>query len=181
VVEGVATLVRDLGLPTIIGALVGAGVTHFAAKARGQDEHARTIDLLVWRDERRTAVAMLDAVRDMRNRINAGEVASFGALHNEWSDRILGPARLIKSDEIAARATAGTYAIFVATLVRGEYVTYAVLRGALDVEDWLEAWLRREPAPPAHLPHMDEIQRLVRVDGGRISMDRLNDVLQARA
>jgi hypothetical protein len=171
--------IRDLGLPTIVGAIAGALIAHFTAKARGREEHRRTLDLLVTQDERRAAQGVLDALRDIRNRVNTGAVTSYGELHNEWSDHVLAPARLIRSDELDSRVRAGGYVITLATILPGQYVNYAVLRGCLDVEEWLESWLRRETPPPAHLPTMDEIQSLVR-SGGRLSMEPLNDVLQAR-
>jgi hypothetical protein len=107
--------------------------------------------------------------------------ADYGRLHNEWSDRVLANTALIRDDELRERAEAAGYMIFLATLARQEYVTYAVLRGVLDVHEWLEHWLRREDPPPAHLPRMDEIRQLVGIRGGTMSLDPLNDLLQNRA
>jgi hypothetical protein len=173
--------VRDLGVPTIVGAIAGALIAHFTAKARGREEHERTLELLVTQDERRAAQAALDAVREIGKRLQVTDAISYGDLHNEWSDRVLGPARLIRSDALDERARAAAYVIFLATLT-GEDASYAVLRGALDVEEWAESWLRRESPPPAHLPPMEEIRALVRDrQRGRVSLDSLNELLAKRA
>ena len=73
--------ITDLGVPGLIGAVVGALISHLTAKARGREEHERTVNLLVTQDERRAAQAMLDSVREIKNAINAGEVRSYGLLH----------------------------------------------------------------------------------------------------
>src|SRR5436189_93973 len=61
---------RELGVPGIVGAAVGAVIggliAHYAAKARGQEEHARTLDRLAWQDEREAARQALDATRRLR-------------------------------------------------------------------------------------------------------------------
>jgi hypothetical protein len=170
----------ELGVPGLIGTVIGALISHYAAKARGLEEHERTVDLLVTQDERRTAQAMLDSVREIKNAINAGEVQNYGLLHNRWSDQLLAPARIIRSDELNTRTKAGSYVIFLATLTRDGLNTYPLLRGVLDVEEWLEAWLRREDPPPAHLPKMEEIITLVR-QGGRIDTDPLEKLLIDKA
>lgn len=172
----------DLGIPGLIGTVVGAAISHYAARARGREEHERTVDLLVTQDERRTAQAMLDSVRVMKNALNAGEVRSYGELHNQWSDQVLAPARVIRSEPLNERAQSGAYVIFLATLEREGFLTYPLLRGALDVEEWLEAWLRREEPPPAHLPTMAKIRELVRSkEAGRIDTEPLNDILIKKA
>jgi hypothetical protein len=177
----VVETITDLGVPGLVGAAVGALISHYAAKARGREEHERTVDLLVTQDERRTAQAMLDSVREIKNAINAGEVQSYGLLHNQWSDQLLAAARVIRNEELNERAKAGLYVIFLATLGRdGEFLSYPLLRGALDMEEWLEAWLRREEPPVAHLPRMDEITALVR-QGGRIDLEPLEEVLIEKA
>jgi hypothetical protein len=160
---------------------VGAVIAHYSAKARGREEHERTVDLLVTQDERRTAQAMLDAVRVMKAAINAGEVPSYGQLHNQWSDWVLAPARTIRSEELETRAQAGAYVVFLATLAPEDFISYPLLRGTLDVEEWLESWLRRDEPPPAHLPSMEEIRKLVRRTPGRIDIEPLNDALTAKA
>jgi hypothetical protein len=72
----VVETITDLGVPTLIGAALGAVISHYAAKARGREEHERTVDLIVTQDERRTAQAMLDSVRQIKNAINAGRKSS---------------------------------------------------------------------------------------------------------
>lgn len=140
------------------------------------------MDLLVTQDERRTAQAMLDAVREIKNEINAGEVTSYGQLHNRWSDQVLAPARTIRSEELNARAQAGAYVIFLATLAPEDFISYPLLRGTLDIEEWLESWLRRDDPPPAHLPTMSKIRDLVRdTERGRIDIEPLNKLLTERA
>jgi hypothetical protein len=49
--------------------------------------------------------------------------------------------------------------LFLATIVPEEFVIYSAGRGADDVEEFLESWLRREDPPPAHLPLTEEIRR----------------------
>lgn len=173
--------IRDLGAPAIAGSVVGALIAHFSAKARGREEHNRTLDLIVTQDERRAALGVLEAAREISISINAGAVTSYPQLHNEWSDRVLAPARVIRSEGLKARAAVAGYVIFLATVTHAdEDASYVVLRGVLDVEEWAESWLRREPAPPAYLPSMEEIQSLVRSEPGTISLEPLYDRLQER-
>ena len=134
---------------------------------------------MVLEDERREARTALEAARDMRHRVNSGAVEQWGAFHNEWG-RILAPTRQVRSDELDARVSALGTVIFHAHLARDDDVTYAVLRGVLDVEEWLEAWLRREAPPLAHLPRSDDMMKLMRVRH-RISFEPLNNLLQRRA
>jgi hypothetical protein len=127
-------------------------------------DQAASADSAVW--PLRTAQAMLDAVREIKNAINAGEVSSYGQLHNQWSDQVLAPARIIRSEGLETRAEAGLYVIFLATLVPENDITYPVLRGTLDVEEWLESWLRRNDPPPAHLPRCRRSQTSSGTPGG---------------
>lgn len=176
------TTLRDLGIPAIVGAIVGALIAHYAAKARGREDHERTLDLLVHQDERRAAVAMLDACRDIRNSVNAGAVVAYGQLHNDWQDRVFAPSRQIRSDELEQRVRSFGSVIFFA-FHGGDGAgigSYPVIRGALDVEEWLERWLRREDPPPAHLPRGPELNALV-LKNGRFSFDALNELLAERA
>jgi hypothetical protein len=146
-------------VPTVVGTIIGALITHLAAKARGREEHERSIDLLVMEDERRSAQGALSAVREIGTAINAGSVTSYAALYNQWLDHVVPPARLIRSEEPDARVHAGAYVLFLATIVPEEFVIYSAGRGADDVEEFLESWLRREDPPPAHLPLTEEIRR----------------------
>ena len=173
------TTVKDLGIPGLLGAVVGAMIGHYTAKARGREEHERTLDLLVLQDERRAAQTALDAVRAIRVRLNSGDEIRYGALHNEWSDTVLAPSRIVRNAEIGDRVQSLGYVIFLATLAPEEYVSYAVLRAALDVEEALEALLRRDPMPARHVPAMDEVRALV-FDHGRVKFERFNDYLEQR-
>jgi hypothetical protein len=179
VVADVADTLTTLGIPALVGVIVGAILNHYTAKARGREDHERTLDLLTVQDERRTALAMLDAARDVQRNAHAGTTQSLGELHNSWSDRILAPSRLIRDEEIQARAKSGAHAIFLATLMPEQHVSYVVLRGARDVEEWLEAWLRGDPPPRAHLPRSEALAKLVNV-GGRLDMGPLNELLGRR-
>jgi hypothetical protein len=88
--------IRDLGVPAVVGSVVGALIAHYSAKARGQEGHTRAKELLVVQDERRAARQALTAVRAIKNRINSGQRIAFGELHNEWADGVVGstPLRL---------------------------------------------------------------------------------------
>jgi hypothetical protein len=174
----VVTVLRDLGLPTVIGALLGAVVTHFAARARGREEQARADERMVLQDERRAAQNALDGARDLRNRVNAGDAGgSYGLLHNDWQDHVFAPTRLIRDKEIDSRVRSLGLVIFHSAIAtEGEHVTYAIVRAASDVEEALEAWLRREPFPLRHVPPMDEIRELV-IRENRIVFGPLNEYL----
>jgi hypothetical protein len=169
-------LVRELGLPTIVGVALGALASHYLAKA----QHKRAMELVVYQDERRAAGAALTAVREMRQNAELAERATYMPLHNEWASRVLSNSRLIRSDQLDRRAQASAYVIFLATLARDAYVEYALLRAFLDVEDWLEAWLRQEKPPEAQLPSVDETRSLVLRDG-RVQFEALTEWLQKRA
>jgi hypothetical protein len=162
----VASAFVDTALPAVVGAVVGGLIAHFSARARGHEEHQRTLDLLVVQDERRAASAMLESIQQIVVEINSGTMPDAGQLHNRWSDQVLAPSRVIRDDELRERARAGAYAIFLATVADDQYTRYAILRGAVDVQEWLEAWLTRETPPKAHLPTSDEIADLVWDEGG---------------
>lgn len=60
--------ISELGLPTLVGAVLGVLIAHFSAQARGREEHERTVDLLVTQDERRAAQIALEGARDLGSR-----------------------------------------------------------------------------------------------------------------
>jgi hypothetical protein len=80
-------------------------------------------------------------------------------LHYQWIDTVSDPARLVASDELRRRTQTGAYVLMLAVYAPStEHVTYAVIRGALDVEEGAESLLRREDTqPPTDLPPLDEI------------------------
>lgn len=163
-----------------MGAVVGALIGHYTARARGREEHERTLELLLVQDERRAAQAALGAARRIRNAVNSQTDPGYGGLHNDWQDSVLAAARLIRSDELLGRAQAGLYAIFLAISLPQEHTSFVVAQGARDVEAWIEAWLRGEEPSPAMLPRMQEMSELVYTAGEVPSMDRLNDLLARR-
>lgn len=175
---------RDLGVPTLVGASLGGAISHYSAKARGREEQAHTRELLVLQDERRAAQTTLTAARDIRNRLNVGAASPSGDLHNEWSDRINAPTRQIRSDELDRRVSAMGWTIMLGMLVNpdaDEFVSYPLLRATLDVEEWLQAWLRDEEPPAAHLPPVDKIRKLTHQPAtGGITFEPLNEWLQER-
>jgi hypothetical protein len=175
-------VLQDLGIPSVVGAAAGAIITHYAAKARGAEEHERTKDLLVLQDERRAAAQALEAARELRTGLNTGE-QGLPAMHNEWQDRILAPARLVRDEEFMARARTGLYLVAMAIFAGDrDWTTYALIRATEDVEEWLEAWMRRDDLPPAaHVPPLDELRSLMASGPGQISFEPLNDYLGDRA
>jgi hypothetical protein len=178
-VDDLASTLADLGVPGLIGAIAGALIAHFSARARGAEDHERELDRLVLQDERATAQGVLTAARTIRNRVNVGKVENYGLLHNEWSDNVLAPSRTIRDPELGNRARSGAYAIFLPTFAPDQHFTYAVVRGCMDVEEWVEAFLARGEPPPAHLPSSEEIGQLIRAEG-RIDLNPLNELLEAK-
>jgi hypothetical protein len=86
----------DLGAPTLVGAVVGALIAHYTAKSRSREEHRRALDLLVVQDERRAAEAALEGARRVRLQANQGSDQRWGQIHNDWSDLVLTPSRLVR-------------------------------------------------------------------------------------
>jgi hypothetical protein len=127
-----------------VSAVIGALIAHFAAKARGAEDHEWALDLLVTQDERSSARDALAALRDLRTRAHAGAVSVTPLLfYDAWRGQVVGPCALIRSAELNARVDAGSRVIFSATLT-DDFTNYAILVGVQDVEEWLERWLRRE-------------------------------------
>jgi hypothetical protein len=158
----------------LAGAIVGAAIAHYAAKAREQE-------LLVKQDERRAAHRALAATQKTANRISRGpDARDYGELHNEWQDEVWAPARLIRSDDLNRRTRAELYVLWLGALGADGFMHWAALRGAADVEEWIEAWLRGEEPPPPHLPSHEEIGRLVQ-SRGTLTMDNLNELLIVEA
>jgi hypothetical protein len=177
-------VVRELGLPASVGAAVGATagalIAHHAAKSRAREDHERTLEALAWKDEREAALRVLqgaEAIKKMRR--DDPEVVPSGALHTAWNDHVLAPSRLVRDDDLAARAYSGQSVIFLAHLVADrENSDYAFVRAAEDVEEWARAWLRREKSPEAHIPPADEVGELARSCGaGIVSIEPLNELL----
>jgi hypothetical protein len=173
--------ITDLGVPGVLGSLlgatVGAAIAHLSAKSRGAEDYERAVDLIVRTDERRVASDILSAARSMAVRLNLGEVqGQWAALANEWQDRIAAPSRQLRDADLRARAHVGHYVTFLATLADRQYMNYVVLQAALDIETSLELWLRGDPVPPARLPDVDKIKELVWVEN-RLEIARLSEYL----
>jgi hypothetical protein len=174
----------DLGVPAIIGSLagtvMGALIAHYAAKARGKEEHERALDMLVVTDRRREALAAIDAVRLLRQRIGAGD-SSYGQMHGEWQVRILGPCQLIRDPDLEQRAGAlGT--ILMITLMKPSPLTRGpLLVAAEDIQHWLEALLRREDPPAARLPSSSDILEAAHEDDGGFDITKVNDLIAQRS
>jgi hypothetical protein len=172
------TTLKDLGVPGLIGAVVGAFIGHFTAKARGREENERTRQRMLLQDERRAALDMLAALREMRSRLQ-GDFDAWGVFLNEYQDRVVAPARLVRSAELDRRVTAGASALFYAMLAHGAYMNYAAGRACGDAEDWIEAWLRDESPPDAVLPTSEEMNEII-VKDGTLDVQRLVTWLQKR-
>lgn len=67
--SGAVETIRDLGIPTLVGAALGALIAHYTAKARGREEHEKSLERLRRNDERAHAREALAAVREIRNTI----------------------------------------------------------------------------------------------------------------
>ncbi len=178
----IATLthtLRDLGTPAILGTIVGVVGAAWAAKRRGDKDHERTLELVVMQDARRTALETCRRVRAMETEMRSRTATDYGELHNEWQDFVFGPALLIRAPDLESRVKAWGIVIFNAWQAPEEYASYAVLRGAEDVAEWLQAFLRRETPPAPHLPSPDEVRRLLFADN-KITFQPLNDLLGQR-
>jgi hypothetical protein len=178
VLEPTVADLKDLGVPSIVGAIVGALIAHFAARARSKEEHQRSLEMLTLQDERGEAREALDATRELRTAVNADQAVSFGLLHNDWQDGIYPRARRIRSDDLKERVLALSTVLTTGLLTQdGHAAPYVVVVAAEDVETWLEAFIRREmPAPPARLPHGEHLFAMTRV-GNRITLDNVRDHL----
>lgn len=162
--------IRDLGTPSVIGAVVGALIAHYTAKARSREEHERSLEVLRRRDERAEAREVLTALREIHDGI-AGVSSlealgkEFEALRKDWWDRVHVPARLVISDVLYGRVCAASYVFFLASIAREVPVPYALYISISDVETALVAWLRDEAAPEARLPSETEIQQMFQMFG----------------
>lgn len=165
---------RDLGVPTIIGAVVGA-ILNALAQARGRtQEHERTLDMLVLQWERAAADAADDALRDLRRRVLDSE--NPGLVHNTWQDQVLPRAARVGDAEIMRRVGVVGWVLFLATHPgQGAHWTYAAADSIEDAQAALAAFLKRRDAPPARFPTVEELRALVTGPGG--SLARLNEHL----
>jgi hypothetical protein len=169
----VGGLLIGFGL-SVVGIVIGAVLNHYLARGRSLEDYERTLDIVAYQDERKTAQAIRDAAREFSNGLHAGTLTDYGGFHNAWQDRILFPAGLVRSDDLKSRAISGLYVIWIATLVQNEFVTYALTTACDDIQGWTRAWLSREPIPPAQIPPKD----LTRVGSNRISIGPLNELLR---
>lgn len=175
-------LVR-LGVPGILGTLagtvIGAVISHYAAKARGREEHERALDMLVVADRREQARGAIEAVRLLRQRIGAGD-SSYGQMHGEWQVRILGPCQLIRDADLETRAGAVGTILMIALMKPTPGAGGPLLVALEDVQQWLEAMLRREDPPPARLPSSSDILTAAHQADGGFDITKINELIAAR-
>ena len=157
--------------------MVGALLNHLLARNRSREDYERTLDLVAHQDERTTAQEIRDAARKFSNELHAGTRTDYGQLHNDWQDHILFPAGLVRSNDLKTRAIAGLYVVWIATIVKDEFVTFALTAACDDIQNWTRAWLSREPIPPAQIPRKPALMELSTVEGNRISIGPLNELL----
>jgi hypothetical protein len=163
---------RDLGIPTILGALLGAGIGAWA-QAKGRNiEHDRALDLLVLQDERESADQIDRALRDLEVRIAQGGT-DFGSMHNDWQDNALDPTSRLREGEIRRRVSLVGFMLFYSMHGSSGLWSYPTQGAIEDARAALRAFLRREPIPPPQFPDYDTLKGLV-TRGGRIDPDPLN-------
>lgn len=153
------TTLRDLGIPTIVGAVLGAAIGAWAQK-RGRDlEHERSLDMLVLQWQRSAAEAADVGLRQLARRLKEGEAP--GLLYNDWQDSTLGPAIRVGDPEITRRASVIGWMLLHASFAKQGIWQFAVLSAIEDGEAAIAAFLRRQEIPSAHCPPMEELQRLI--------------------
>jgi hypothetical protein len=168
---------RDLGVPTIIGAVLGAAI-NAVAQARGRvAAHGQALDLLVAQTERDAALTADEGLRRLEVAVQTGQRGP-GLLHNDWQDDVLQPARRITNPEAYRRVLqVSNVLIPVIMSAEGENWQYPASRAIDDARDALEAILKRREIPASRFPDKEKLSGLMGPPGRAGLFDALNEWL----
>jgi hypothetical protein len=143
------TDVRDLGIPALLGVLVGVVVTHRLSLGRQ-----------VLQDERAAATATEQALSQLETRAYGGP-GSAGELRHEWTATVRPQAMRVNHPELLARVELVGKVLLPAHQTHEGDATWRPAVGACidDARAGLRAYLGRNPLPPPAFPQDAEIQQ----------------------
>jgi hypothetical protein len=85
------TTLRDLGVPGLVGTVLGAGVAAWAQARGGKHSRDHAVELLVVQGERQAEAEADRCLAALERAVHQGQRV-IGTLHNEWQDSALAPA-----------------------------------------------------------------------------------------
>lgn len=167
------TTLRDLGVPTVAGAVIGAVIGAVAQRLGRNVMHQQAIDLLILGEERAAASETETALHALECRALQGTEAA-GTLRHDWMDRVQPRAKHINDPELMRRVElVGGVLLFAHQVGDKTHWRYAVAECTEDARAGLSAYLRRESLPPARFPNA-EVLRGWASEGFGSLFDRLN-------
>jgi len=176
-VSSLVTTLRDLGAPTILGAVVGAYLGA-KAQARGRDvEYERALELLVVGAERQAAKEA-DAALAAMQRVLFRPTTKLSDLTDRFFDTVAIPAAQLRDTDAAQRLGLLSALLVLAFQGVGETLwQFSVDLAIEDAQNSLRALLKREPAKRARVPDEERMRALLlgtNDDGSGIRFEPLN-------
>lgn len=159
--SSLTTTLRDLGAPTILGAVVGAYLGA-KAQARGRDvEYERALELLAIETERQAAREADAALAAMR-RVVFEPTTQVSDLTRRFFDAVAVPTAQLRNTEAALRISQLS-ALLVLALQRAHETLwqFSVDLAIEDAQNSLQALLKREPAMTARMPDEEHMRALL--------------------
>jgi hypothetical protein len=156
---------RDLGVPTLLGLVLGAFITAWLQRRGRADEHELTIQRLIIQEQRAAASATDEALAKLELRaLHGPDTAS--DLRNEWITDVRPRALLVADDEFARRIELIGQLLLLAHQA-GQSSLWRHVAGTSieDARDWLAAFLRRKPVPSAKMGTIEQINSGARQHG----------------
>lgn len=171
-----ATILRDLGIPTLVGAVLGAAITALTQRQGRKTEHQLTIERLILQEQRAAASAIDQALASLELRVFHGPDTA-NALRNEWITDVRPTTALIDDLELVRRVE-----------LIGELLLYAHQGGTHanwrhttgtcieDARAWLHAFLGRRPIPSPQFLTIERVREAAATEGGPTAMFDLIEV-----
>lgn len=164
---------RDLGVPTLLGLVLGAFITAWLQRKGRADEHELTIQRLILQEQRAAASATDEALARLELRaLHGPDTAS--DLRNEWLTHVRPKALLIADDELARRIELiGQLLLLAHQAGQSPLWRYAAGTSIEDARDWLSAFLRRKTIPRSKMGTIEQIHsgaRRLGLDGVFMAM-----------
>jgi hypothetical protein len=156
---------RDLGVPTLLGLVLGAFITAWLQRKGRVDEHELTIQRLILQEQRAAASATDEALARLELRaLHGPDTAS--DLRNEWITQVRPKALLIADDELARRIELIGQLLLIAHQA-GQSSLWRHVAGTSieDARDWLSAFLRRKPLMRPKMGTIEQINSGARQHG----------------
>jgi hypothetical protein len=180
--QGAADVLTDLGVPGVLGTLLGSSLTYVFGRRLLNDQAERDQKLLASQVERGAADRVETALHVLfaaAQDTSTDDPPHWSGVHNQWQDTVLRPAARIRQPEIQDRIEAVGQAIFTAVQFPDQGLAYGVLHSIESATAGLRAFLAFEPLPPAFFPTREVLRQMLWGAPGGPHLDAYRDWLAA--